>query len=79
MSTNALAILASLLLGVLSGCAMQKYWVQPGKNLQQTSVDLYECRKTGLQAGVAYTGFELEAPCMTAKGYRLSDSPPPDH
>jgi hypothetical protein len=60
---------------VLAGCVQQQYWAKPGAGIQQTSADLYDCRKTGINAGVAYTGLELESPCMMSKGYALQDHP----
>jgi len=59
---------------MVTGCV--QYWVRPNTGLQQTASDLYECRKTGSQAGMIYTGLELESPCMASKGYALSNTPP---
>jgi hypothetical protein len=67
--------IASLLL--LNGCAM--YWTKPGNNLKQVSKDLLDCRLQANQGGEKiYQPMEIEGPCMTAKGYMLSYTPPPE-
>ena len=68
-------VLITCALSSLGGCVAQQYWVKPETGVQQTSADLYDCRKTGAQAGAIYTGLELEAPCMQSKGYSLHDRP----
>ena len=61
----------------LQGCAAQQYWARAGTDLRQTASDLHACRisaNAGSQR--VYSGLELEAPCMTAKGYGLTPTPP---
>jgi len=71
-----LTILLCILL--LSGCVQTQYWVKEGVNLQHTAKDLHNCRLQANQGGEkVYTALELEAPCMTAKGYNLSNTPTP--
>lgn len=60
---------------VLSGCT--QFWNKPGVNLQQTAKDLSDCRMQANQGGEkVFTPMQLEGPCMTAKGYSLSNSQP---
>jgi uncharacterized protein YceK len=62
---------------LISGCSSQKYWVKPGTGFRQTGTDLAACRVAADQGGQkAFSGFQLEAPCMVGKGYNLSDHPP---
>ncbi len=59
----------------LVGCT--QYWVKPGTNLQDTAKDLSDCRVQANQGGQkVFSAQEMEAPCMTAKGYSLSNRPP---
>lgn len=69
---------ALLYAALFVGCATQLYWVQPGKNLRETSVDLLECRRAAQPRGGSqvYSAADLERPCMAAKGYGLSKTPP---
>lgn len=62
----------------LSGCASQQYWVRSNATIQQGASDLSACRISTSQASTqqVYSAAELESPCMIAKGYALSDSPP---
>ena len=65
-----------LLVLVLSGCT--QYWDESDANLQQTAKDLSDCRVQGSQGGQkVFTAMQIEGPCMTAKGYTLSNQPPP--
>jgi hypothetical protein len=67
------------LVSLMAGCATpQQYWVNPQKTLQETGKDLFDCRQAARSTSQQqiYTALELEAPCMTSKGYRLSDKPP---
>jgi len=67
------------LTGLVASCATpQQYWVNPQKTLQETGKDLFDCRQAARSTSQQqiYTALELEAPCMTGKGYRLSDKPP---
>lgn len=69
------------LAGLVTSCATppaQQYWFSPEKTLQQTGKDLFDCRQAARSTSQQqiYTALELEAPCMTSKGYRLSDKPP---
>lgn len=63
---------------LFAGCASQLYWVQPGKNIREISADLLECRRTTQPLGGSqvYSAADLERPCMVAKGYGLSNTPP---
>jgi hypothetical protein len=61
----------------LGGCATTEYWYQNGVSLQKTAADLNECRISANQGGQkVFTARELETPCMAAKGYSLSTTPP---
>lgn len=69
------------LTGLVASCATppaQQYWFNPQKSLQETGKDLFDCRQAARSTSQQqiYTALELEAPCMTGKGYRLSDKPP---
>lgn len=67
------------LVSLMAGCATpQQYWVNSQKTLQETGKDLFDCRQAARSTSQQqiYTALELEAPCMTSKGYRLSDKPP---
>lgn len=66
----------ALALMLLTGCV--QYWVKPETSLQQTAADLHDCRLQANQGGEkVYGAMDMEAPCMTAKGYALSHTPPP--
>jgi hypothetical protein len=65
----------------LSACVsppLQQYWFNPKRTLQETGADLFNCRQSARQTSTQqiYTAMELEAPCMTAKGYLLVDGQP---
>lgn len=68
----------------ISGCGIlfgtQQYWVQPGKNNQQTSADLHQCRMSVQPAGgnQVFSAVDLERSCMGSKGYVLSNTPTAD-
>jgi len=73
------AIVCGVIGLALLGCApTQMYWVKQGVGAQLTAKDLFECRQAARQTSERqiYTGLELEAPCMGAKGYTLSEKPP---
>lgn len=71
-------ILLCACLLILPGCIT--YWSKPGMNIQQTAQDLNECRLEASRANTggrpAFTAQEMEGPCMLAKGYNLSYTPP---
>ncbi len=62
----------------LTACAAhQQYWVRPETGIKQTAADLSECRIAANNGGQkVFSARELETPCMVAKGYDLSNSPP---
>ena len=75
-------VIVLALASVLLGCASQDYWVRPATNLRMTAADLQACRQTALESANrggerVFTARELESPCMAAKGYGLSKTPPP--
>lgn len=62
----------------LTGCATQQYWNRDGTNLRQTAADIHDCRMSANQGGQKVFGpVDMEHPCMVARGYRLSNTPPP--
>jgi hypothetical protein len=64
-----------LLALALVGCT--QYWMKPDTNIRQTAKDLSDCRIQGNQGGQKeFTPMQIEGPCMTAKGYALSNQPP---
>ena len=74
--------LATILLTlILASCAHQVYWRQDGKSLQATNADLLECRTRFNESGphvLALSDFEIESPCMSAKGYYRDTHPSPE-
>ena len=61
----------------LSACSTIDYWNKSGTGAQQTSADLYECRTSANQGGQkVYSAADIEHPCMMARGYSLSKTPP---
>lgn len=68
--------IAMVLMCLAGGCATapaQQYWFSPKRTLQQTSADLFACRQVARTTSdnQMYSALEMEAPCMTAKGYML--------
>jgi hypothetical protein len=74
--------LATILLTlILASCAHQMYWRQYGKSLQATNADLLECHARFNESGphvLAFSNYEIESPCMSAKGYYLDTHPSPE-
>jgi hypothetical protein len=64
-------------IGVCSGCASQQFWVKEGIDLKRTAAELEDCRLKANEGGQkVFSAQELEGPCMVAKGFKLSTTPP---
>ena len=66
---------------LVAGCVaapVQQYWFHPKRSLQVTSADLFSCRKAARTTSdnQMYSPMEMEAPCMSAKGYTLVNGVP---
>lgn len=74
------AIIVIAVVCLLTACAQQMYWNRPGVSIEKTSKDLLACRMEGAKANqgghIIYSAQEIESPCMVAKGYELSATPP---
>jgi hypothetical protein len=62
----------------LSACGPRtQYWVKSGTGITTTAADLSACRIAANSGGQkVFSALEMESPCMVAKGYHLSPTPP---